>query len=52
MNGNCAGGTGAFTDQIADLMHIPITEMGALALQAQKTYPVASRCGVFAKKDV
>jgi activator of 2-hydroxyglutaryl-CoA dehydratase len=52
MNGNCAGGTGAFIDPMTDLMHIPITEMSALTLQAQKTYPVASRCGFFAKKNM
>ncbi|MDL2282629.1 acyl-CoA dehydratase activase, partial [Parabacteroides sp. OttesenSCG-928-G06] len=52
MNGNCAGGTGAFIDQMADLMHIPIEELGQQALHYEKLYPVASRCGVFAKTDV
>lgn len=52
MNGSCAGGTGAFIDQMADLMNIPIEELGNAALQFDKIYPVASRCGVFAKTDV
>lgn len=52
MNGNCAGGTGAFIDQMADLMFIPIEELGEQALHFKKIYPVASRCGVFAKTDV
>jgi methylmalonyl-CoA mutase len=52
MNGNCAGGTGAFIDQMADLMHISIEDLGKQALQYEKIYPVASRCGVFAKTDV
>jgi predicted CoA-substrate-specific enzyme activase len=52
MNGNCAGGTGAFIDQMADLMHISVEELGRQALLCEKVYPVASRCGVFAKTDV
>ncbi len=52
MNGSCAGGTGAFIDQMADLMHISIEELGVQALNYEKIYPVASRCGVFAKTDV
>jgi len=52
MNGSCAGGTGAFIDQMADLMHISIEELGQQALSYEKIYPVASRCGVFAKTDV
>ena len=52
MNGSCAGGTGSFIDQMADLMNIPIEELGRRALQYEKIYPVASRCGVFAKTDV
>jgi predicted CoA-substrate-specific enzyme activase len=52
MNGSCAGGTGAFIDQMADLMHVSVDELGELALNYEKTYPVASRCGVFAKTDV
>lgn len=52
MNGSCAGGTGAFIDQMATLLNISVTEMDEYALKAQKTYPIASRCGVFAKSDV
>ena len=52
MNGSCAGGTGAFIDQMADLMNISVEELGKQALQYKKIYPVASRCGVFAKTDV
>ncbi len=52
MNGSCAGGTGAFIDQMATLMNISVTEMDEYALGAEKIYPIASRCGVFAKSDV
>ena len=52
MNGSCAGGTGSFIDQMADLMNITVRELGDKALQYEKIYPVASRCGVFAKTDV
>lgn len=52
MNGSCAGGTGAFIDQMADLMNISIEKISSLALKGTKTYPVASRCGVFAKTDI
>ncbi len=52
MNGSCAGGTGAFIDQMATLMNIPITEFNAVAEQSTKLYSIASRCGVFAKTDV
>ncbi len=52
MNGTCAGGTGAFIDQMAVLLDVPVEEMDKLALQAERIYPIASRCGVFAKTDV
>lgn len=52
MNGSCAGGTGAFIDQMADLMNISVEELGQEALKYETIYPVASRCGVFAKTDV
>ncbi|MDR2084105.1 MAG: acyl-CoA dehydratase activase [Bacteroidales bacterium] len=52
MNGSCAGGTGAFIDQMADLLNISVEEMGNKALQFEKLYVIASRCGVFAKTDV
>lgn len=52
MNGSCAGGTGAFIDQMADLMNISVEELSDQAVKSEKIYPVASRCGVFAKTDV
>ncbi len=52
MNGSCAGGTGAFIDQMATLLGITVDEMDSLALKAEKLYPIASRCGVFAKSDI
>lgn len=52
MNGSCAGGTGAFIDQMASLMNISTEEIGEKALNFEKIYPIASRCGVFAKTDV
>ena len=52
MNGSCAGGTGAFIDQMATLLKMSAEEMNTAAEQAEKTYTIASRCGVFAKSDV
>ncbi len=52
MNGSCAGGTGAFIDQMATLLKIAPDEMNTLAENAKKTYTIASRCGVFAKSDI
>ena len=52
MNGSCAGGTGAFIDQMADLMNISLDDLSKYADNYNKAYPVASRCGVFAKTDV
>ena len=52
MNGNCAGGTGAFIDQMAVLLGIGIDELDGLAAKAVHTYPIASRCGVFCKTDI
>ncbi len=52
MNGNCAGGTGAFIDQMASLLGISLNELDELALQSDNIYPIASRCGVFAKTDI
>lgn len=52
MNGNCAGGTGAFLDQMAVLMGTDNQHMNNLALQSSHVYPMAARCGVFAKTDV
>ncbi len=52
MNEACAGGTGAFIDQMATLLNVSTPELNELASHAQKTYPIASRCGVFAKTDL
>ena len=52
MNGSCAGGTGAFIDQMASLLDLSLDELNALAGQHKHLYPIASRCGVFAKTDV
>ena len=52
MNGTCAGGTGAFIDQMAVLLDMTVEEMDAASLQHTRLYPIASRCGVFAKTDI
>ncbi len=52
MNGSCAGGTGSFIDQMATLLDITAGDMNEEAKKAQRTYTIASRCGVFAKTDV
>lgn len=52
MNGTCAGGTGAFIDQMAALMQVTPDELNELAAHHDKIYTIASRCGVFAKSDV
>ena len=52
MNGSCAGGTGAFIDQMATLMNVTVNELDELSLKHEKIYPIASRCGVFAKSDI
>ncbi|MGD8778022.1 MAG: acyl-CoA dehydratase activase-related protein [Ignavibacteria bacterium] len=52
MNGNCAGGTGAYIDQMATILNVSIPGLNDLAWQSSKIYPIASRCGVFAKTDV
>ena len=52
MNGSCAGGTGAFIDQMATLLDVSVPELDKLSLQHEKIYPIASRCGVFAKSDI
>ena len=52
MNGSCAGGTGAFIDQMATLLKMTPDEMNEAALHSDKLYTIASRCGVFAKSDV
>ena len=52
MNGSCAGGTGAFIDQMATLLNVTVSGLDELALRAERVYPIASRCGVFAKSDI
>ncbi len=52
MNGSCAGGTGAFIDQMATLLDTTAENMNSLAEKAKRQYTVASRCGVFAKSDI
>ena len=52
MNGSCAGGTGAFIDQMAVLLNMTADEMDEASLGAERLYPIASRCGVFAKTDI
>jgi activator of 2-hydroxyglutaryl-CoA dehydratase len=52
MNGTCAGGTGAFIDQMASLLQTDATGLNELAKGCKVIYPIAARCGVFAKTDI
>ncbi len=52
MNGACAGGTGAFIDRMASLLSTDAAGLNRMAAQASQIYPIASRCGVFAKTDI
>jgi predicted CoA-substrate-specific enzyme activase len=52
MNGSCAGGTGAYIDEMATLLNVSIRELNSLAEQHTQIYPMASRCGVFGKTDI
>ena len=52
MNGTCAGGTGAFIDQMAILLKTDAAGLNELAKNYRVIYPIASRCGVFAKTDI
>ncbi|GHU36688.1 2-hydroxyglutaryl-CoA dehydratase [Clostridia bacterium] len=52
MNGSCAGGTGAFIDQMAQLLDVSADELDKLSLESERIYTIASRCGVFAKSDI
>ena len=52
MNGSCAGGTGAFIDQMASLLNVSLNELDELSSKHEKIYDIASRCGVFAKSDI
>jgi predicted CoA-substrate-specific enzyme activase len=52
MNGSCAGGTGAYIDEMAGLLSISVEQLDALAGEGAAIHTIASRCGVFAKTDV
>lgn len=52
MNGTCAGGTGSFIDQMSSLLKTDALGLNALAVNHKEIYPIASRCGVFAKTDI
>ena len=52
MNGICAGGTGAFIDQMATLLQTDAQGLNELAKKHKVIYPIAARCGVFAKSDI
>ena len=52
MNGSCAGGTGAFIDEVASILKLPVEELNALAERGRKVYAISGRCGVFAKTDI
>ncbi|WP_346973886.1 acyl-CoA dehydratase activase-related protein, partial [Coprobacillus cateniformis] len=52
MNGTCAGGTGAFIDQMATLLQTDASGLNDYAKNYNRIYPIASRCGVFAKTDI
>ena len=52
MNGSCAGGTGAFIDEIAALLNVPADEFEKLAAAGKTVYSISGRCGVFAKTDI
>lgn len=52
MNGSCAGGTGAFIDEVATVLGVDATEMNELASKGSSVYDISGRCGVFAKTDI
>ena len=52
MNGICAGGTGSFIDQMASLLQTDASGLNEYAKNYQAIYPIAARCGVFAKTDI
>ena len=52
MNGSCAGGTGAFIDEIAAILQVPVEEFNALAAKGTCVYDISGRCGVYAKTDI
>ena len=52
MNGSCAGGTGAFIDEIASILKVPVEEFDKLAAKGTCVYDISGRCGVYAKTDI
>ena len=52
MNGSCAGGTGAFIDEIASILKVPVEEFNELASQGSCIYDISGRCGVYARTDI
>ncbi|MGI6011790.1 MAG: acyl-CoA dehydratase activase [Ruminococcus sp.] len=52
MNGSCAGGTGAFIDEIASVLKVPVQDFNALAEEGSCVYDISGRCGVYAKTDI
>ena len=52
MNGSCAGGTGAFIDEIASVLNIPIEQFNEAAGRGRTVYDISGRCGVYAKTDI
>ena len=52
MNGSCAGGTGAFIDEVASILKVPVEKLNDLAEQGGFTYDISGRCGVYAKTDI
>ncbi|MBN2617680.1 MAG: activase, partial [Spirochaetales bacterium] len=52
MNGSCAGGTGAFLDEVATLLKLPVEELNSAAMKGTNVYDISGRCGVFAKTDI
>ena len=52
MNGSCAGGTGAFIDEVATILKVPVEQFDHLAESGTSIYDVSGRCGVYAKTDI
>lgn len=52
MNGSCAGGTGAFLDEVSTLLKLPVEELNSAASKGTHVYDISGRCGVFAKTDI
>ncbi|TVR57440.1 MAG: activase [Spirochaetaceae bacterium] len=52
MNGSCAGGTGAFLDEVAGILRLPVEDLDASAARSSHVYEISGRCGVFAKTDI